>query len=229
MPTPAEENLVDILGNYLIQQKNKNQVSKIINLGAGKSIRIEKFLIEKGCKFICDRVDTIDSQTDGEFVGKCYISSIECMTEIPLNRYTAGFSNYVLEHIQDLNSAAFEIYRILKPGGVFLSTIPNPGAPEFWLSKRTPVSFHRWIRFLLRGTKDGYEVYYSYKNLKHLIKIFESAGFICIDIKCFSFIEIYFRKSFILLYIARLYDRFIRLLKLKYFMGSAIVVFKKPW
>jgi hypothetical protein len=116
MPTPAEKSLIETMCSHLLKQKDS--VPKIINLGAGKSRRIEKFLINKECKFICDRVDIIDFQIDGEFVGKCYISSIECMPEIPSNRYAAGFSNYVLEHILDLNGAANEIYQILKSGGI---------------------------------------------------------------------------------------------------------------
>jgi hypothetical protein len=90
------------------------------------------------------------------------------------------------------------------------------------------VAFHNWLRFFLRGDRDACRTNYSYKNLKHLIKIFKSAGFTCTNIEYFSFIEIYFRKSFILLYIARLYDQIIRLLKLRYFMGNVIVVFQKP-
>jgi SAM-dependent methyltransferase len=47
--------------------------------------------------------------------------------EIPLNSNSVGtvFSNSVLEHIQDLGPVFEDIYRVLKPGGLFVFTIPS--------------------------------------------------------------------------------------------------------
>ena len=48
-------------------------------------------------------------------------------------RFATVFSNCVLEHIPDVESALREIHRVLKPGGRFYMTVPSPRCTAFLL------------------------------------------------------------------------------------------------
>lgn len=85
------------------------------------------------------------------------------MHPIKSREYNAAFSNYLLEHVRDLNKAASEIYRILKNGGIYVASVPNLTAPEFILAKLTPLWFHKIVR---RG--EAWETHYAFKNIKAL-------------------------------------------------------------
>jgi len=128
----------------------------------------------------------------------------------------------VLEHVQYLMEAAKEISRVLKPGAIFVASIPNPTAPEFFLSKHTPLFFHR----LIRGKK-SWSTYYAFKNIKELSSIFEKVGFCTIDIAHWSFILGYLHRFFILKNMAYLYDATLNKFQLKSFMNNVCIVFKK--
>ncbi len=81
------------------------------------------------------------------------------MHPVKSNKYDAAFSNYVLEHVQNLNKAASEVYRVLKPGGIYVTSVPNPAAPEFLLSKLTPMWFHELIR-----REKAWHTHYSFRK-----------------------------------------------------------------
>lgn len=55
------------------------------------------------------------------------------VTDYPVinNQFDVIFFNHVLEHIKDDGNALGEVYRILKPGGIFILGVPNEGA-LFW-------------------------------------------------------------------------------------------------
>lgn len=46
--------------------------------------------------------------------------------------FDAVICTEVLEHLQDDKKALAEIYRVLKPGGIVLATVPNKNYPFFW-------------------------------------------------------------------------------------------------
>ncbi len=157
-----------------------NDFSTLLNLGAGKSTVIEDTLNKDAAKrFVCDRLDISDCRVSNQAVRNCFQLSIQNMAGVPSKEYDIAFSNYVLEHVEDIRSAVCEIYRVLKPNGVFLATVPNPKAPEFLLARITPLSFHKWIR-----RDHSWEKYYSFRGIKQLERILHSAGFN--EIKCHS-------------------------------------------
>ena len=132
MVTPAEQHLIKTLKTHLSgYDKKYGDTPRILNIGAGRSIVVENQVANSGFPFVCDRVDIENCQINSHLVGNCYQCSIEFMHHIKSNEYNAAFSNYVLEHVLDLHKAASEIYRVLKPGGIYVTSVPNPTAPEF--------------------------------------------------------------------------------------------------
>jgi len=56
-----------------------------------------------------------------------------CALPFPDESFASIVSNCVLEHIPDLDGALSEIARVLKPGGLFVLTVPSPNYERFLL------------------------------------------------------------------------------------------------
>jgi len=223
MQTPAERQLITELKEIV----SHNPEARLLNIGAAKSLVIEQALYEDGRQpFHCDRLDIENSQVTHPVVENCYQASVEAMTDVRSGFYDAAFANYVLEHVANLSAAVLEISRILKPGGLFVLSTPNPAAPEFKLSHHTPLWFHQ----LIKGEGDGkraYETVYAYKNIADLIKIFEAHGFHCLRIMRISFTEGYLYRFPVINVLSRIYDKVVTKLKINFLMGNVCLVFQK--
>ncbi|MBE7445020.1 MAG: methyltransferase domain-containing protein [Planctomycetia bacterium] len=136
MQTPAEKYIIETLKSYLCEHyKKDSELPIILNIGAGRNVVIENQLVNSGCTFVCDRADIDNFQISNDYMGNCHLCSVESMHPIKSREYNAAFSNYLLEHVRDLNKVASEIYRILKNRGIYVTSVPNPTAPEFILAK----------------------------------------------------------------------------------------------
>lgn len=218
LQTPAEKKLINVL---ISQIKNDSQ-AQIINLGAGASVVIENYLTAAECCFIFDCVDIEDISVAHKFFNKKYTCSVENMPLVPSDHYDAVFANYLLEHVADLKSAAREIFRIVKAGGIFVTTVPNHRAPEFWLAKITPL----WLHRLVRGGR-AWAAHYSFGSLDNLAHIFKQAGFEIVSVDTWSFTFGYLGRFPLIGAFALLYDKLINNLRLKALQGNACLVFRK--
>jgi SAM-dependent methyltransferase len=75
----------------------------------------------------------------GEVLPRWYEERIMSVTKMdfPDNSFDAVFSSNCFEHVDDIRKAFSEIYRVLKPGGIFF-TIFGP----IWSG---PVGHHTWV------------------------------------------------------------------------------------
>lgn len=221
MQSPAEKHLVKTITLFL-DDETHNKRTRILNIGAGKSLSIENQLVGR-VSFVCDRVDIENCQVERPFIGQCYQCSVEAMHPIKPGEYYLAFSNYVLEHIQHLDKAAGEIYRVLRPRGVFVASIPNPTAPEVLLAKRTSTWFHRVIR---EGR--AWETFYAFKDIRMLSSIFEEAGFKTVEVSYWSCISLYLKRFIALNKLGYFYDTILNKLQFKRFMSNVCIVFERP-
>ena len=95
----------------------------------------------------------------------------------------------VLEHIDDYESAAAELYRVSKPGGTVIFSMPN-GLSAFWLYDRVIYFLVKFVRYLKRKPMDttGYSYWersrhwaFSSKDIRKIVskpgfKIVEERG-----------------------------------------------------
>jgi len=220
MQTYAEKYMVDSIANILKTENFNNE--KVLNIGAGSSISIEDQIDKMGVSFLSDRLDVENCDVKHRFIDKSYIESIEDAKSLDSNKYKLAFSNYVFEHVKDIDSAVSEVSRILKNDGYFLMTVPNPNAPEFIFSRITPLWFHRAIR-----GGSGWKTYYSYKNIKNLIKLFENNNFDVIEVKYFPAVLTYFYRFPILKQLAIVYEWLLKTFRLNKLMGNVCLIFKK--
>jgi len=224
MQTPAEVFLIE---QAIIFLRNlKISPAKIINIGAGKSFVIEDSIAAGGVDFKADRTDVYECNMDNPRAGQRFICSADKMPGVPTSEYELGFSNYVLEHVANLPDAAKEIYRVIKPGGIFATSTPNPQAPEFFISRHTPLFFHQFIKGKGKFA-EAYETFYAYKDIDELIKIFAAAGFKVKTVKFYPFTIGYLFRFPIVSILSRLYDKFVGLLGVKALMGQVGIVFEK--
>lgn len=223
MQTPAEKLLIKTLIDLLQKCGEKaGHVPVLLNVGAGSSLVIEKAISKPGMPFLCDRVEIEDVTVSGDSLRDCYRCSVESMDPVRSDEYDAVFANYMLEHVRYPDKAAAEICRVLKPGGIFVTSIPNPSAPEIMVARHTPLWFHK----LVTGT-DAWETHYAFKNINDLSMIFRDKGLITTEIFYRSCLESYMERFLILRELFMLYDAFLNKLKIKGLMNNVCMVFKK--
>jgi len=221
--SPAEKHLIAQL-TLLIKTTNQlGRVPTILNVGAGRSVVIENALAQNGCEFVGDRADVEDCAVVGPMIRRCYECSVEEMTPIPSREYAAVFANYVIEHIEDPQKAALEIFRVLEPGGMFIASIPNPAAPEFRLAKRTPLSFHKRVR-----KADAWDTRYAYNRIPELVDVFNSVGFKSEDVSSWSWVDGYLHRYPLLKYLGRLYDAAVSASGIESLRGHVCARFRRP-
>ena len=226
MQTPAEKYLIEKVVERLRLNDKSVRPVKILNIGAGKDSILEKGIQDKfGASFICDRLDVVDCRAQYPAVGRCLIASVESMPEIESGGHEIAFANYVLEHVENLPKAAAEIARVLAPAGYFISSLPNPIAPEFLLSKYTPTKFHQLIKGKGEG-RHAHETRYAYGNIKELIKIFDQY-FSVVEIRYWPILYEYLYRFPLVGWLGKIYDGLVKILNIKMLMGNVCVVLKK--
>ncbi|MFC1632572.1 methyltransferase domain-containing protein [Patescibacteria group bacterium] len=227
MQTPAEKYLIDKVVELSKEKGGDFSNLQMLNVGAGKSLVLEKG-IQAGLnstEFTFDRMDVIDCQVDHPGAGECFIASAESMPAIESGKYEVAYANYVLEHVEKLDAAASEIARVLKSDGYFITSLPNPRAPEFVLSKYTPTKFHQAIKGEGEGSH-AHETHYAYKNIKEFVTVFEKY-FTTVEVKLWSFTYGYLHRFPVIKYISKAYDATVNFLRIKPLMGNVCLIFKK--
>ncbi len=125
----AKEGFKKYIENYfrsLLKKYNINE-GTIAEIGGHKNSFLNNFPEFKH-KFI-----SLFPMDDERYI----VGDISNCPHIPSNSFNAIISISVLEHVKDINSAAKEIERLLKPGGVVLHVVPFSyffhGAPvDYW-------------------------------------------------------------------------------------------------
>jgi SAM-dependent methyltransferase len=223
MQTPAEIFLVQRLASFLAAGDPRAEAPRILDVGAGRSISIEKQLSQEGCRFISDRIDIEPCEVQFPTVRNCWQCPVEDMSPVESDAYAAVFANYVIEHVENLNGLIREVSRVLTPGGIFIATLPNPAAPEFIVARHTPLWFHKLIR-----RDHGWETHYAYAGIPALIDLFIAAGFHLEDRRYWPYLEGYLWKYPLAGALGKLYDKMITGWKIQRFMGNVCLVFRKP-
>lgn len=163
--------LVLLVSNEVGRISIAGRCADVLDIGAGSRTGREDEIAARTPDFLADRVDVVPCHVDHPRVRKCYTASAEDMPDVRSSAYDVVFANYVLEHVPNLRAAASEIHRVLRPGGLFVATVPNTASPEFIVARHTPMWLHRFFQ------PGAFETYYSYRSVGELQARFCVAGF----------------------------------------------------
>lgn len=228
MQTPGEISLIKHCVDFLSKYPSTGNYAHLLNVGAARSTVIEEELVRQGLNFICDRTDIEACEVDKPYVGKCFQVSVEEMKPLESEEYDLVFANYVLEHVGNIERALEEIWRVLKSNGLFVLSTPNPAAPEFLISKYTPLWFHQ----IMRGKQEeeghrAYETVYAYPTITSLVKIAQQAGFSLEKADYYSFTYGYLHRFPVLKTMSTWYDNVINKSRQQRLQGNVCLVFRK--
>lgn len=85
-------------------------------------------------------------------------------------------ANMVVEHVAEPDSMLHEVFRVLKPGGIFLFHTPNFRAPQVFFPALVPYSLRRLIVPVLEGGRQQDDVFPTHYNLNTKDAIVSAAG-----------------------------------------------------
>jgi SAM-dependent methyltransferase len=96
----------------------------------------------------------------------------------PDHTFDLVFSCNVLEHVDAPDQVFPEIYRVLKPGGLFVSKTTNQNHYVAWVARMTPLSFHkRYNRMRGRAEVDTFPTKYKCNTRRRIRSLARQSGF----------------------------------------------------
>ncbi|MBU2081797.1 class I SAM-dependent methyltransferase [Patescibacteria group bacterium] len=165
-------------GGYFFRKYLKiyiNNNSIIIDAGCGDNGILSEF---KSIPKLIIGVDVNKKLLDkNQIVNKKIIANLE---HIPLdsNSVDIVISEFVLEHLRSPSFVLKEIFRVLKPGGVFIFITPNIINPIMALCKILPHTIHVSLRkTLLKKEEETHFTYYKANTYRKLLKLGALVGF----------------------------------------------------
>ena len=203
--------------------------SNILEIGSGPSNPTSSFLASIG------KVQGVDIDPDISLNDA--LASAHVLTgdkyPFPGDTFDTCVSNYVVEHVADPRAHLDEIFRVLKPGGVYVFRAPNFFHYVSIVSHLTPHWFHQLVANRLRNlpteSHDPYPTQYKMNTRTTLMQYASDAGF---DIDTIRFIEkepMYGLSSRVLFFAFMGYERVVnRFDALRHLRANILAVLRKP-
>jgi len=215
----------DIFRDKILKNIRKNDV--VLDLGAGAGI-----IPQMDFRKFCDRVYGIDP--DPRVENNPYLfEGVEAFGEdvpYPDNFFDVVFADNVLEHLSAPETVLNEVYRVLKPGGIFLGKTPNKFHYMPLISRLTPTSFHKWYNQLRgRDAEDTFPTCYLINCSKDFHQLCKESSLLPIEVDLIEGRPEYLRM-FVLTYVfGILYQRIVSSVNfLRNFRILLIGVAQKP-
>ncbi len=149
--------------------------SVVLDLGAGAGIVREmnfKGLARRICGVDLDpRVETNPMLDEGKVADAGRIP-------YPDDVFDLVFADNVMEHLADPAGALNEVWRVLKPAGVFLFKTPNKTHYMPTIARLTPHGFHRLVNKLRgRAAVDTFPTLYRANTLRDVTRLASAGNF----------------------------------------------------
>ncbi|MDI6889643.1 MAG: methyltransferase domain-containing protein [Thermodesulfovibrionales bacterium] len=198
---------------------------KILDIGAGKDSNHNY----KGCVRCVVGIDISEDVLDNSNLDEAYQC---CVTSMPFedNCFDLAFADYTIEHLPEPIKAAQEIYRVLKPGGIFIIRAPNLLHYTVLISRFTPYSLHILLRAKLQGKQeeDTFKTYYRCNTQRQVKQVFEKAGFTLEHLEMVEKEPSYLMKWGWTFMLGLFYERLVNSTKwLENFRANIFAVFRK--
>jgi len=164
----------------LLFLKHSNLIKKpVLDFGCGDGFFTETVFNKKNINVGLDIHDSRIRIAEKEKIYKQVAVYDELRIPFPDNYFTTIISNCVLEHIPNLDLALAEIYRVLKPGGYFLTTLMTNKWNDYLFGKKL---LGKWYVEYMKKKQAHYNLF-SYQQWFDLFerskfKIIKSIGYL---------------------------------------------------
>lgn len=151
----------------------------------------------------------------------------------PDSSFDVVVSKFTLEHIEDPEAAAREVFRILLSGGVFIFRTPNLWHYATLASKITPLWFHRvllkWLNGSPRQSGNPYRTLYRCNTRQKIKTAFTRAGFSIEELRWIEEEPSYFQFFWAAFLLGIAYERLVNSTDLlSSFRTTILAVLRKP-
>lgn len=149
--------------------------AEILDVGAGAGI-IEMMNFRGVARKVCG-IDLDPRVTANPYLDEGRVADAGA---IPFedSRFDLVSSDNVVEHLDDPGTVFAEIFRVLKPGGLFLFKTPNRFHYMPLIAQATPHGFHQWInRKRGRAEADTFPTRYRANSARKVRQLAAATGF----------------------------------------------------
>ena len=216
--------IIDLLDQYLYPRFGahwddnifRTQLERVIqndsvclDYGAGRGILPQMNFMNKA-KFVAG-VDVDEAIFENQYLSECKLINLSD-PKIPYEdeKFDVVYSNNVLEHIERPITVFSEIFRVLKPCGVFLSKTPNWLHYVPLIASLTPVTFHKFYN-KMRGRKevDTFPTFYNCNSRNSITRYANQSGFSILSINFIEGRPEYLRLFFLSYLLGFIYEKII--------------------
>jgi len=128
----------------------------------------------------------------------------------PDQTFDVVFADNVMEHLDDPISVYREVYRVLKPGGLFLFKTPNKTHYMPIIARLTPHRFHQVINQIRgRSEMDTFPTHYRSNSITDVQKLGNETGFVVDAIERIEGRPEYLRITWPTYLLGALYERLV--------------------
>ena len=147
----------------------------LLDVGAGAGI-VEQMNFKGLATRVCG-IDPDPRVVDNPFLDEGIVGMAE-QIPYPDRSFDVVTADNVLEHLADPEAVFREVYRVLRPGGVFLSKTPNRLHYVPMLASATPHWFHERVNRLRgRDEEDTFPTLYRANSRRAVSRLAASTGF----------------------------------------------------
>lgn len=181
--------------------------SIVLDLGAGAGI-----VRQMNFRGIAGRVCGVDPDQrvcDNPYLDEARVGGGEAIPW-PDASFDLVIADNVLEHLEHPPAVFREVFRVLKPGGVFLAKTPNRLHYVPVIARLTPHRFHGWINRLRgRAADDTFPTRYRANSPRQIERLAHDAGFELVVIRLSEGRPEYLRNFWPLYPLGWVYERLV--------------------
>lgn len=202
-----QKNGTFIFYNWIRQHTNSQQ--RVLNLGAGPAsknpLKIFRGEVARVVGADIDPIVLVNDELDEAHV----IDG----THLPFeeNCFDLAFSDYVLEHVEFPEPFLKEVYRVLKPGGIFFFRTPNRYHYVSLIAQYTPHWLHALLanraRILPGDAHEPYPTFHRLNTQKKIQTLANKVGFSQVALRYIECEPSYLMFSTIPFLVGVLYER----------------------
>jgi SAM-dependent methyltransferase len=202
--------------------------STVLEIGCGRTAPcLQKLRGKAGALYGVDLVDFSVSGDDLILLNE----NVTNMRSIASGAIDITFSRSVMEHVEDVDGAYREIYRVLKPGGKYIFLTPNRYDYASIVASLVPNRFHSRIVRRTEGRKevDTFPTFYRSNSFTRIRELSDAAGFEALELARLGQYPAYLQFSRALFWLGCLYEKALEKSKtLDCLKGWLICSLRKP-